>query len=111
MPEEKIGVGLLAGLVFGFFLLFGLVLLFDGCCRSCPKPEIPVVVIPPACELPSGPTSLPTVKRIDDGCPESLVCFDIENAARLAARDGKMKQWIREAKARCSNPLDAGADR
>jgi hypothetical protein len=45
-----------------------------------------------------------------DACPAEFICFTISNAAKIAGRDNILKTWIREAKARCSNPLDAGPD-
>jgi hypothetical protein len=65
-----------------------------------------VVEVPVPCELPEGPGKLPVPVRAEE-CLEKHVCYNIENAAKLASRDGKLKQWIREAKSKCS-PSDAG---
>jgi hypothetical protein len=83
-------------------------LVLEGCCRYCKPDKVPpqVVEVPIACSLPPGPGLLPVPKR-GTPCPKDWNCYDVENAAKLASRDGKLKQWIREAKARCT-PKDAG---
>ena len=77
-------------------------MLLGGCCRYCKidKPPALVEEVPIPCKLPEGPGELPIPVRAEK-CLEKHVCYDIENSAKLAARDGKLKQWIREAKAKC----------
>lgn len=73
-------------------------LFFMSC---CPKPPIShtVVEVERPCPLPPGPGKLPV--------PEKLDCLSTSDQAKLAARDNKLKQWIRETKTRCAAP-DAG---
>lgn len=78
--------------------------------RWCPRPEPQApVVLEGSCSLP-GPLSLPQAAPQVKGCPEKLICFDVPNAAALAQRESVMKQWIREARARCqpAPPADGG---
>lgn len=89
------------------------VISFSGCCwmskRSCfpACPPLPVVEVQ-KCRLP-GPVTLPPVKRDTSSCPQSLVCYDSENAAKIAERESKLKDWVKEAKIRCGSPSnDAG---
>ena len=90
-------------------------LVLPGCCtvaraigdRSCypecpPTPPAQVVEVEKPCELPPR-LRLPAVTRAEcpAGSPEDLVCYDTENAARIAERDMALKDWIREARTRC----------
>lgn len=85
---------------------------FSGCCwmskRSCfPACPPPPVVEVQKCRLP-GSVVLPPVKRdTSSSCPQSLVCYDSENSAKIAERESKLKDWVKEAKIRCGSP-DAG---
>lgn len=96
-----------------FFLLvtvgIALVLSFllGGCCRYCKieKPPAEIVEVPVPCKLPDGPGELPVPERSKE-CLDKHICYDILNAAKLAERDGRLKQWIREAKARCGKKDD-----
>ncbi len=78
-----------------------------GCCRFCKVENTPTQIeeVPIPCKLPEGPGELPIPKRTDK-CIDKHICYDIENAAKLAERDGKLKQWIREAKAKCEKKDD-----
>lgn len=94
--------GILALITFIFVLLMS--------CRTPPPVLIdPVALEPEAC-LPPGPGLLPVPQGTEKDCPVHLVCFTIENAAKIAGRDSILKQWVREAKARCKPvpPPDAG---
>ena len=83
----------------------------SGCCwmakRSCfPECAKPlparVVTVEKPCELPPK-LVLPAVTRMDcevGGKPAA--CYDILNAGKLAKREADMKDWIRDARARCS---------
>lgn len=99
---------------FLFLMILILLVVFltqGGCCSWCkveqPKPQM--IEVPVACNLPTGPLSLPIPKQAMN-CPEKFVCFDTINAARIADRDSILKQWIREAKARCGKKADAGIE-
>lgn len=79
-------------------------------CRPEPitgPPRAPVVVenrcaLPPKPELP-----LPKSHRPGDG---GLICFTPEEANKLRERDAKLKQWVREVRARCGEEVqDAGS--
>ena len=95
------------GVVLSFVCLLIVVFTIADCCKTPPSeyPSPPVIT---TCELPP-PITVPGVYRTKQGCPLNLVCYDMDNAARLAERDSRMKQWIREARARCEvKPADAG---
>jgi len=81
--------------------------LLQGCCwmakrdcfPACPDPT-PTEILPAEkkCQLP--PTlTLPAVEQSE--CGEAKICFDIHNAGLLAQREAAMKEWIRQAQARC----------
>ena len=80
--------------------------MFCACREASPPLQWPHPPAVSACELPPTPV-LPAVSRTEDNCPDNLVCFDLENAAKIAVREQRMKDWIREVKARCG-PRDAG---
>jgi hypothetical protein len=104
--EEKVGVGVVV-FIFVCSFLFLLFSILSSCCRYPKGVPVQFTVAPsPPCRLPPGPTSIPVPQLVESGCPEDFVCFDIENAAKLAARDGQLKQWIAETKARCSKRKD-----
>jgi hypothetical protein len=82
----------------------------SGCCwmakrtcfPECPAPK--VVKVEKPCLLP-GPLKLPAVTRTP--CPasqaEPLACYDKLNSGRLARREADLKDWIRQARLRCSD--------
>lgn len=88
--------------------------LFSGCCtfskRSCfpeCEPPIPVPVGLP-CVLPPLP-ELPAAARVKtEECPEKFVCYDIDSAKKILAREMAMRSWILEAQVRCKARPDAG---
>lgn len=90
-------------------LFFYVLALLPGCCwmakRDCfpPCPPPTVVNVAKPCALP-GPLELPAVQRTE-ACPVNTVCFDIENAAKLAVREGAMKDWIKQAREVCEPTL------
>lgn len=74
-----------------------------SCFPACPKPPPPTIIkVSIPCELPPK-LVLPKVERTNDGCPESWVCYDPENAGKLAFRLASMRDWIREARIRCED--------
>lgn len=80
------------------------------CAAACPhnKPAAPVapVVVENSCTLPPKP-ELPTPQAHRNG---DLICFTPEEANKLRERDAKLKQWVREVLARCSEEKeDAGS--
>lgn len=80
---------------------------------GCPTAGMSCPETPPAprtCSLPPLPR-LPPVVDTMTGCPDKMVCFDIENAAKIAARESSLKQWVKEVVVRCGGVrLDAGVD-
>lgn len=81
-------------------------LLLGWNCACCDKPPVtgppvPPVIVEKRCVLPPKPL-LPTPKahRPGDG---GLIAFTPEEALKLHERDAKLKQWIREVLARCSD--------
>lgn len=98
-----IGTGILLGL--GACRLF-------APCPTCP-PQLPAqaVQVEVPCELP-GKLSLPAAPRTEcpAGSPSTLVCFEIQAAGNIALREAAMKDWIREARARCgASPPEVGS--
>jgi len=88
--------GAIYSLMTGCFFLFT-----SGCCHTPPPRYIEVpVTVTKTCNLPP-PLQLAKIVQAT-GCPDRLTCFDVENTARLADRESRMKQWIREAKAACA---------
>ena len=87
-------------------LLVILALVVPGCCwtakRSCfpPCPPPTVVKVERPCELPPA-LELPLVERSPCGEPGLVACYDAANAGNVARRETSMKDWIREARARC----------
>lgn len=81
-------------------------LFYGGACRSDGTKVVhSPVMVETTCKLPPTPV-LPTPQptaTLRDG----MVCFDAENAVQLKQRDAKLKQWIRETIARCSEPKEA----
>lgn len=75
-----------------------------SCFPNCPPPTI--VKVEKTCELPPS-LKLPAVKRFEENCPEDSACFNSVNAGLLAVREAAMKNWIREAKERCSNTKES----
>jgi hypothetical protein len=79
-----------------------------GCCRfakrscfpACPPPRL--VKLEKPCELPPA-LSLRAVSRVPcDGAADiAVACYDAYGAAGIAVREAAMKDWIREARARC----------
>jgi len=88
-----------------------LLIALSGCCwlakRDCfpvCPPQLAVEVEQP-CKLPPV-LKLPAVRRtVGVGCPEKLICFDIANSGKLAAREAAMKDWIRSVRKRCGRQL------
>lgn len=88
--------------------------LLGGCCWTakrtcfppCPPPVTKVVKVERSCELPPI-LKLPPVQRTTINCPLGYSCFDNWNTGKLAQRDASMKDWIREARARCGDTLTA----
>lgn len=83
----------------------------SGCCafssRSCyPACPPPKIIEVSKCKLPD-PVSLPGYTRTVSGCPTGLNCFDDTNMFNIIRRDTLLKQWIQEAKRRCSPPASA----
>jgi len=68
-----------------------------SCFPACPAPT--VVTLEKPCALPP-PLHLDLVKTVPCAGP-SVACFDAENAGLLAKRESSMKDWIKEARARC----------
>ena len=102
--QTRRGIALSAGLL-------GLVITSSGCCwfakrtcyPSCPKPITKTITIEKPCRLPPK-LKLAAVRQMDcqvGGRP--AVCFDMLNAVKLAQREADLKDWIREARARCSS--------
>lgn len=81
-----------------------LALFIASCCTPCkPLPAVLVPVtkpcaLPPAIELPEVTPSA--------NCPAEFYCLDTENTKRLALREQRMQNWIREVRAACA-PLAA----
>lgn len=69
--------------------------------RPVTGPPVPPVIVEKRCVLPPKPV-LPTPKahRPNDG---GLIAFTATEANKLRERDAKLKQWIREVLARCSD--------
>lgn len=88
--------------VVAIFLLAGLFLFSLSCTKYVTRTVYVPQVVDGGCALPKL-GKLPT-PRFKGGC------LDIEGQKALAERDGRMKQWIREVRARCG-PRDAEADR
>jgi hypothetical protein len=90
-----------------------LLVLLSGFAAGCPKPASEVRLAEPTldCELPA-PPRLPAVDLVgpgEAGCPAGFsVCLDGANAARLEQRELRMRSWIRNAIASCSDANDAG---
>ena len=89
--------------------LLVLALFVPGCCwwakRDCfppcdPAPPATVVTVEKTCALPPA-LKLPGVTRTDKDCPETMVCYAVPEAAKLALRQARMKTWIKEVRARC----------
>jgi hypothetical protein len=59
-----------------------------------------LVKVERGCELPPK-LKLPRIVQ-EKKCPSNWACYNIENAAQLAGRLSKMKNWIREVRLRCS---------
>ena len=74
-------------------------LFLEGCCAPCVQQPPTVVPVARTCELP--PLALPEAAPAASGCPPAFVCFDLENAKRLALRSDMMRTWIREVRAAC----------
>jgi hypothetical protein len=89
-------------------LALALVLL-PGCCwfakrdcfPPCPPHRHTVVTVEKLCQLPPK-LKLEVFERTDQGCPADLACYDRGNAAKLAKRLAEMKDWILEARRRCT---------
>lgn len=83
--------------------------LLPGCCwmakrdcfPPCPAPRHTVVMVEKPCELPPK-LKLEAFKRTDLDCPSEFVCYDRDNAAKLAKRLADMKDWILDARRRCT---------
>lgn len=71
----------------------------------CPAPVVKYVEVPTKvavpCTLPP-PVKLSAATNVVAGCPIGMTCFDVENVARIADRESKLKTWIKEARAACS---------
>jgi hypothetical protein len=99
--------------VWGALVLWAGLLSLGACCRAvrCPKPIERVVERERPCALPPALT-LPAVRRLPCGeLKDAVACFDRENAAKLALRDARLKDWIREARRRCGMPTSAPTSR
>ena len=75
-----------------------------SCYPACPLPKVHLVT---SCALP-GKINLPPVKK-SEKCLEALHCFDDANMARIAIRERRLKDWVKEARRRCSPPSSAPA--
>jgi hypothetical protein len=76
------------------------------CCPICPPPTL--IEVAKTCKLPPL-IDLPLASRSESGCPQKMVCYDIENAKAIALRESRLKTWIREARAACQPPASAPA--
>lgn len=89
--------------VIAMMIVAGLFLFSISCTRVVYKTEyVPQVV--------DGGCALPKLGKLPEPQFESG-CLDIEGMKKLAERNGRMVQWIREVKARCGPRPDAGGDR
>ena len=74
----------------------------NGSCHTCPAPlPAELVTVEKPCDLPP-PVHLPGVTRAQ--CPggeENLICYEIGEAAKIAAREMRLKDWVREVRTRC----------
>lgn len=76
-------------------------MLGSACCKDCPPPQVkPPTVVEVPCKLPPVPVSLPVAKTVD-ACAPKLICYDVEGAVAVAERDAVLRQWVKEANARC----------
>lgn len=71
-----------------------------SCFPACPVPIVKTITVELPCELPPK-LILQKISR-SECAGESIVCFDRRNAALLARRQSSMKDWILEARKRCS---------
>jgi hypothetical protein len=89
-------------------IIIALALHYGGCCPALPPASAitpDAVFIERTCQMP--PLDLPTVDRTTAECPQNFVCYDTENAGRLAQRLANMRNWIASVKDRCSQkPVD-----
>jgi hypothetical protein len=92
-------------------LLLFVVLLVPGCCwlskRACfpacpPLKATRIIVVEKACTLPK--LVLPAFKQSGVGCPQDRICFDRDNAAALYLRLAALKDFAKQARARCTSP-------
>lgn len=86
----------------------------SGCCwmakRDCfpPCPPDKVVIVEKKCDMPPKPT-LPKVSMTSSGCPEDYVCFDKDNAAKLADKLDRLYTHIIDIRTRCGANEPASA--
>lgn len=94
-----------------FIMALAAMLGLSGCCwlakrdcfPPCPPPHHTVVEVERTCELPPK-LKFEAFNRTEEGCPPEFVCYDRDNAAKIARRLSDMKDWILEVRRRCSPP-------